>query len=249
MLDVTSLSEARAVLRYRAKQWLGRHPSLYFPVFRRRNGYRRLLVDEHTDLCIDGFPRSANRFAVGAFEHAQESDISIAHHTHVPAQLLRATVLGIPTVVLIRDPVDAIISSRGLEIQIAAVNDRPEPPMHVSFGQRLQAWIDFYRCVEPCTNRMVVAPFDTVIQDMGSIIDAINRNFGTSFARFVHSEADLSAIRSGRGYHALPSRKRDDLKQQSRRRYHRELGPSHPLVCRACRLFDMLVARSSVPVM
>jgi hypothetical protein len=240
MFDVNSLSEARAVLRYRTKQSLGRHPSLYFPVFRRRNGYRGLLVTEDTDLCIDGFPRSANSFAVGAFEHAHESGLSIAHHTHVPAQLLRATDLGIPTVALIRDPVDAVVSGRGLELQIAAVNDRPEPPMHVSFGQRLQAWIDFYRCVEPYTDYLVIAPFEVVIRDMNLVVDAVNRKFGTSFARFDHSESTLSAIRSGRGYHALPSQKRDDLKQQAHRRFQRELSPNHPHVQEARCLFGQL---------
>jgi len=242
MLDVNALSEARAVLRYNAKQWLGQHPSFYFPVFRHRSGYERLLVYENTDLCIDGFPRSANSFAVGAFEHAQESDVSIAHHTHVPAQLLRATDLGIPTVALIRNPVDVVISGRGLELQIATVEDRPEPPMYVSFARRLRAWIDFYRRIEPYTDRLVVAPFETVIRDMGVVVDAVNRKFGTSFAPFKHSEANLSAIRSGRGYHALPSQKRDDLKQQAHRRFHRELSPNHPHVQEARGLFGQLTS-------
>ena len=245
MLDVNSLSRTRAVLRYNVKQWIGRHPGLYFPVFRHRGGYEHLLVDRDTDICIDGFPRSANSFAVGAFEHAQEENVSIAHHTHVPAQLLRATELGIPAMALIRDPVDAVVSGRGLELQIAAVNDRSEPPMHVSFAQRMKAWIDFYRCVEPYTDHLVIAPFDVVVRDMNRVVDAVNRKFGTSFAPFDHSESNLSAIRSGRGYHALPSKKRDHLKQQSRRHFHRELGPSHPLVRQARCIFNDYTASAS----
>jgi hypothetical protein len=251
MLKIDFLSYAPAALRYRAKQWLSRYPSLYFPIFRHRDGYQKLLVSKDTDICIDGFPRSANSFAVGAVEHAQESDITIAHHTHVPAQLLRATDLGIPTIALIRCPVDAVISGRALELQIAAVEDRPQPPMHVSFVRRLQAWIDFYRCLEPHADRLVIAPFEHVTQDMGVVIDAVNRKFGTSFASFEHPEANLSSIRSGRGYHALPSQKRDDLKEHSRRRFHRELGPSHPLVRQAQTLFyhyTTLALQHSMPV-
>jgi hypothetical protein len=57
-------------LRYRAKQFIGRHPWLYQAVFQNRAGYEDLLVNDETDICIEGFPRSANSFAVGAFEQA-----------------------------------------------------------------------------------------------------------------------------------------------------------------------------------
>jgi hypothetical protein len=39
------------------------------------------------------------------------------------------------TVALIRNPVNAVVSGRGLELQIAKVEERPEPPMHVSFAR------------------------------------------------------------------------------------------------------------------
>jgi hypothetical protein len=110
--------------RYRVKQWIGRHPSLYFPVFKNRVGYEDRLVGQKHDICIDGFPRSANSFAVGAFESVNPT-AKVAHHAHVPAQLMRACEVGIPAIALIRDPVDTVISGHGLELQIADVENRP----------------------------------------------------------------------------------------------------------------------------
>jgi len=76
------------ILRHRAKYWLGRRPRLYHWTYRLRDGYADRLVTDATDLCVEGFPRSANSFAVGAFEHAQPEPLSIAHHNHVPAPVL-----------------------------------------------------------------------------------------------------------------------------------------------------------------
>ena len=62
---------------------------------------------------IEGFPRSGNSFARRAFIMAQDEtfDVTrIAHHLHVPAQVIRAARWRIPTLVLIRRPKDAVLS-------------------------------------------------------------------------------------------------------------------------------------------
>ena len=41
-----------------------------------------------------GFPRSANTFAVVAFQQAQRESVRVAHHLHMPAQVIRAAQLG-----------------------------------------------------------------------------------------------------------------------------------------------------------
>ena len=117
-------------LRFRLKTFLGTRPRLYFPFFRVKNGHSDLLVDETTDLCVEGFPRSANSFTVSAIQSAQPQSLSVAHHTHVPANAIRATRLRIPTLILIRNPGDAIISWTALRYQSknVSVNDAAGSP-------------------------------------------------------------------------------------------------------------------------
>jgi hypothetical protein len=232
-------------LRYRAKQFIGRHPWLYRAMFQNRSGYEDLLVNDDTDICIEGFPRSANSFAVAAFRHAQDEPVGIAHHNHVPAPVLTAVKNDLPTLVLIRDPVEAVISNRGLQLQIGAVEDKPMP-MHVTFEMHLQGWLSFYRTVERVKDRVVIAPFEDVIDDFGLIIDRVNTRFGTNFDHFEHTTANVEAIRSSRGYHALPSEQRSALKQQACERFMADVGTEHDLVTTARSLYDQFIGHTDV---
>jgi hypothetical protein len=84
-------------------------PSLTLPLARALR--RGEVVDARTDIVIEGFPASANTFAVAAFRLAQEPRyMRIAHHTHVPAQVIEATRLGVPAILLIREPMQAVLS-------------------------------------------------------------------------------------------------------------------------------------------
>lgn len=240
------LQHAGAKARHRAKHWLGRRPRLYHWTYRLRDGYAERLVTDATDLCIEGFPRSANSFAVGAVEHAHPDPLSIAHHNHVPAPLLNAVRRGLPTVVLIRDPVDTVISNRGLQLQIGT-REGKEIPRHVSYERQLRTWIVWYERVWPVRDRVVVAPFEVVTDDMGRIIDAVNARFGTNFARFEHTDKNVAAIRGSRGYHALPTEERDRLKARARERFETEVGADHSLVQEAHAVYRRFVEASSVP--
>ena len=230
------LQRAGSKVRHRAKHCLGRRPRLYHWTYRLRDGYAERLVTDETDLCIEGFPRSANSFAVGAVEHAQPEPLRIAHHNHVPAPLLNATRRGLPTVVLIRDPVDTVISNRGLQLQVAAQEGKETPP-HIPYERQLRTWIAWYERVWPVRDQIVVAPFGVVTDDMGQIIDAVNAQFGTDFSRFEHSDEQVEAIRSSYGYHALPTDQRARLKEQARARFEQALGPDAAVVEEARALY------------
>lgn len=233
LVDVANFHRTSTRLRYRAKHWLGRRPRLYHWIYRWRDGYVDRLVTDETDLCIEGFPRSANSFAVGAFEYAQDEKLSIAHHNHVPAPILNAVQRGLPTVVLIRDPVEAVISFRALQLQTSDVSGTPSPQLALSYPEQLRAWTAFYERIEFVREQVVVAPFERVIDDFGAVIDVVNERFGTAFARFEHTDATVETIRGSRGYHALPSERRDALKAQARERFEAEVGSEHPAVKRA----------------
>ena len=88
---------------------LSTHPSLYLPFARRRYG-PDMSFNDRTEIVIEGFPRSANSFAVNAFVLAQGRPVHVAHHVHAAAQVLAAGRAGVPAILLIREPTDAIVS-------------------------------------------------------------------------------------------------------------------------------------------
>lgn len=223
-------------VRYRAKHWLGRRPRLYNWTYRLRDGYADRLVTDATDVCIEGFPRSANSFAVGAFEYAQDEALSIAHHNHVPAPVLNAVRRDLPTIVLIRYPVDAVVSFRALQLQNSARSDTPSSLLAISCRLHLQTWIAFYECITPILSKVVVAPFEVVTNNFDRVIHALNDRFGTTFAPFDHTKRNVESVRDTRGYHALPSEQREALKEQAREEFTTEIGDDHPLLERATRL-------------
>lgn len=73
-------------------------------------GTRRsdLAFSPDCDLCIEGFPRSANTYGVLLIEQFATRPLKIAHHLHMPAQLKKAVHHGIPAILLIREPAAAI---------------------------------------------------------------------------------------------------------------------------------------------
>ena len=218
-------------LRHRVKTFLGTRPGLYFPIFRNREGYGDLLVSADTDICIEGFPRSANSFATGAFQYAQPESVHIAHHTHVAANAMRACELQIPTVVLIRNPVDAIISNISLakEVQLVEKGKEPDASNLIGFRRQLTAWCAFYEALCPFQSHFVLAPFEEVVEDMGRVIDRANKRFRKTFAAFEHTEKNAEAVHDQLGYHAGPNKRRKAIKQSTQDEFGRALHASSRL--------------------
>ncbi len=132
---------------------------------------RETLADRHTAIVIDGFLRSGNTYSVAAFQVANGFGPHVAHHLHGGAHVLRAVRLGLPTVVLIRAPADAVSSY---------LVRRPT----LTPDDALLEYLDFYRTAWPARDGFVVGPFTQVVSDFGGITDAVNLRFGTTFARF-----------------------------------------------------------------
>lgn len=152
---------------------LARYPRAYLAFARRRYGSRRVL-GEGTELVIEGFPRSANTFAVNAFLLAQPRPVSLAHHLHSGAHVIAAARAGVPVLVLVRRPQDAIVS--------VLVRKPALPATRV-----VDHYVDFHTRIRPWQERLVVADFDQVTTDFGAVIRRVNAAFGTRFAEFDHS--------------------------------------------------------------
>jgi hypothetical protein len=218
-----------ARLRRRARSFLGQYPSVYLPFARwkRRRYLRTALeqgivpeakapVDRDTDAVIEGFPRSANTFAATAFALAQPNSVRVARHLHVPSQVIFAAKRGIPTMVLIRPPEDAVAS---LIVRAPILTPK----------EGLKEYVRFYRRILPHRRRFVVATFDEVSTDFGQSIRRLNERFGTSFWEFDHTSEAVARCfkimeeherdRSGDVLErrvARPSKQREPLKDSLR---------------------------------
>ena len=135
------------------------------------------LVQPDTRLVIEGSPRCGNTYAVAAFRVANgtlgvtNGTGGLAHHTHAPANVFRALRLGVPTLVLIREP------------EAAALSHAIYTPGH-TVEDALRDYIAFYRTVLPRRDEVVVAGFEQLTSDFGEVIEAVNERFGTAFRRY-----------------------------------------------------------------
>jgi hypothetical protein len=233
-------------LVYSTRAVVSVHPSLYLPLARRKYAcIEDRVVARDTELVIEGFQRSGNTFAVFAFEIAQARAVKTAHHLHAAAQIVAAARMGIPTLVLIRDPQDAVLSQMVREPGVGA-------------GQALANWIRFYEHVLPRRERVVIAEFDQVVSNFGGVIRAVNRRFDTVFTEFEHTDVNVGRCfelierRNLERYGVIseptvarPSAQRDALKDALRQRY--EVDRLARLRARAARVYDALVSSPSVP--
>lgn len=107
MASNLSLFQLRRVIRNQlTKSWLTYYPFALLT----ESTTGKILVNNNTDLTIEGFPRSANSFLEAAINEVSAKPLLISHHVHARANIYRSIKLRVPCVVLYRNPVDAIVS-------------------------------------------------------------------------------------------------------------------------------------------
>lgn len=158
-------------MRHYARRPVARTPFLWDSAMLARPSKRATLARRETSILIDGFLRSGNTFSVAAFQVANGTQQHVARHLHGAPHFLRAVRLGIPAVLLIRDPADAVASY--------LVRRPTLTPL-----EAVQEYLDFYRTTWRVRRDVVVGVFEQVVSDFGSITDAVNQRFGTSFSRY-----------------------------------------------------------------
>ena len=157
------------------EEWRSRPSYLHYA--RMRYGRERIL-DKGTDIVIEGYPRSANTFAYEAFKRSNPG-LRVAHHVHSVAQVLEAERLGVPCIVLVRDPRDAVPSWMVYE--------------HCTARAALQRWLSFH---EPLLTRsgFVMANFGEVVADLGSVVERVNAMYGSAFVAHTPDEVETHLI-------------------------------------------------------
>ena len=132
-----------------------------------------------TQIVIEGPRRSGNTFAVTAFALAQPEPVVVAHHRHASVHIVNGVRRGLPAVVLVREPEDAVVS--------AVLYER----CRLTMRQALLAYTRFYEDVLPHLDGVVVATFESVTSDFGRVVRTVNERFGTDFAVFEHSAENV----------------------------------------------------------
>jgi hypothetical protein len=140
--------------------------------------YRMYAVRADSDLVIEGVPRSANTFAVVALKMAQPAPIKVGRHLHSIAHVRRGVQLGKPTLVVIRQPRECILSHAILEPQ---------------FGLELllKEYIEFYEGVERLGESVTLGEFREITNNYGVVIRRLNERFGTHFREFDSSAENI----------------------------------------------------------
>lgn len=129
---------------------------------------RRRLVTARSDVCIEGFPRSANTYTVAAFRQWNR-DARVAHHLHAAFHVRRAVRLAVPCCVLVRRPFDAIAS--------VVVMTRGR----ISADTCFRGWLRFHRRILPVRDGIVICRFEELTSDPSIAPRRLNERFETSF--------------------------------------------------------------------
>ncbi|HEX9123963.1 MAG TPA: hypothetical protein VF984_11525 [Actinomycetota bacterium] len=151
---------------YEAGTIAGRWPSVALPVARWRGHGEPL--DARTDLVVEGFPRSSNSLTVALLAAAQPGEIRIAHHVHAPAHVIEAVHRRLPTLVLVREPSEAVVELVLLKPAL-------------SVRQVLRGWVRFHAPLVPRRRGFVVASSSEVPEGLDDVVRRLNERFGTSF--------------------------------------------------------------------
>lgn len=153
-------------LKYQLANQASNFPVIYNSVSRLLSG-RDCYTTKNTDIVIDGHPRSGNTYATYAFIVAQRKNFIIANHIHKKSQFIIAEKYGIPAILLIRQPLETISS-------LLIRQPKYDPTV------LLEGYYFLYNGLKNY-NGYIVAPFDNLINNYGSIIRKVNYKFGTTF--------------------------------------------------------------------
>ncbi len=222
---------------YRLHDWLGRHERLFFTASARRYPFNQMKVTRQTQICIEGFPRSANSYAVVVFRLANP-DVQIGHHLHVPAQIQRACRYHIPTVALVRPPLEAVAS-------FMLFRHATDADLY------LQSYHWFYKTLLPLRKQFVTVDFSLVVRDMNPVIQAVNQRFDTNFNVLDSIEAQRAEIErklteSNRKFFAGDANKGllpDKRREQAKARLKEALAQS-PFLAQANQIYQDFAAQA-----
>ena len=129
---------------------------------------KRKLCGKKTHLCIEGYPSSANSFTYTLCRFLNPS-LRIAHHCHSVANIKLGLRHDAFTLVLLRNPVDAI-SSNIIRFGNRKFNSK------TIIRHSIEEYIEFYSFVLEVHEQLFLVIYDDIINDTRTVIDHINES-------------------------------------------------------------------------
>ncbi|MFT6286153.1 MAG: hypothetical protein ACJA09_000896 [Alcanivorax sp.] len=188
-------------------------PSVYLTLQKRRLRHaRHRIVESDHRFVIEAFPRSGSSFTHRAFTAANPQDGQlVATHMHRASQVIQASRLGVPTLIIVRVPRDAVTSLLALGIEQARLPVLARGEAELCLGITLLRYARFHERIA-CVPGVTVAGFDEVTRNMGTVIKRVNAAFGTNFMPFEHTDATANDLMKKSKPHVSPNVDRDEIK-------------------------------------
>ena len=179
------------ISRKEIRYFLAQYPKIYLSQQRNLYGFvdNNRMLNSNTEIVIEGFPSSANSFAVAAFRIAQNREVCLAHHMHDSSQLIAAVKANIPAIALIRFPDDAIVS-----YVVRFSNFSNEEEVIKIINNQLNQYIDFYRRIVKYKKSLVIADFKILTSSYDSIIKQVNNKYGKNFNLFFCNNKNIEQV-------------------------------------------------------
>jgi hypothetical protein len=162
-------------IRYRGRTRLLETPIAGQFWLNHRPAYAEHHLIESADIVIEGFPRSANTYALQAMRVASRDELEVRGHTHCYVTVLNAVKAHKPCIVLVREPAMAV----------ASLVKTSKAPRAISAARN---YCRFYERLETVLGDVVIADFETVTLDFGRVVDQVNQRFGTNFPIYERTE-------------------------------------------------------------
>jgi len=151
-------------MRRAGRRLLAVSPRIYCAAARSRRGRNRTIVDRRSNLLVEGFPRSGNTYVVAWLTLARPT-LRIASHVHHAAHVRRAQQLGVPALIVMRHPRDAVLSNLVFDPSSGA-------------RRLIEDWIDFYDETALARAGTVVVTFEAATSDMPGVLARLERSTG-----------------------------------------------------------------------
>ena len=189
---------------------------------------RQKTVTPKMDVCVEGFPNSANTFMMHVIQ-AWNPGTRLAHHVHVPLQLILAAEYGIPAIALIREPAGAITS-------ILVKEGRLSP------STLLWVYEQFYTRVLPISRDLIFAKFDDVTRSPDEILVRINEKYQKQFNYRRYDAAEKELIFAKINDEKVPKVPRSE-EEIARRNRIRDSVAADPHYARCRSLYETITAK------
>jgi len=143
----------------RLRRLLSRTPQRYESMAEKEQPFtqgawrERKFVSSSTDVCVEAFPGSGSSFVSNSLRMAVDRPANIESHFHQTVQLKRALGLGVPVIVLVRDPAGACASLKSKDPRLAE-------------WIILLRWIHYHRWLARHLDTLDVFLFDDLIADV-----------------------------------------------------------------------------------